>query len=187
MKAFLAILGGLLVGGLLTASSALAQGQLTDSYVRISKTTEYVSYQPIRCDNSAAIAGADSPTSGETCVSGDYSKPYDARGYKNLLVQYWEYGGGSGQVFVWSCNQAVGAPGTFGGVGSEPPANAPSAADPEPLCVELAAGAGVADFDGLTTGTVMLNLSNQVLNWIVIEIQDCTGDCDGTVMVGLGR
>lgn len=162
--------------------------QLSTTFQQLTFTPTFREALLIRCDNSGSLTGADTPA-GETCESGDWSLPLDCRDMTHLKARFYEYGAGSGEAKIWSCIRLGGAGTNDGGTvpGTEAPGGSPSAADPDPLCVDLTAGAGITDFDGLTTGTIELNLSDQSLDSIVGEIEDCTGDCDSTLVVSCSR
>ena len=193
MRAYL--LCGLLVG-LLVPGVALAQAQLTSSYDGRVDSETHREAQLIRCDNSTSIAdtnpASDTPIGGETCVSGDWSKPLDCRGQKNLSVFYFEYGAGSADAKIWDClsipGTTVTAPSTLGGTipGTEAPGGTPSAADPDPLCVSLDDAASIT-IDGNNPGIQLFRLDNQDFHFIVGEINTCTGNCDSTLVASCGR
>lgn len=180
-----------LVALLAPASAWAAAGQLTTSFEQRANSDAHFEVQLIRCDNSAAIAGS-GPVGGETCESGDWSRVVDARGYTNVSIGFFEYGGGSGAAKLWNCMSVPGgppaAPSTVGGSvpGTEAPGEAPSAADPDPLCVSLDDAAGVS-IVGTAATVQSLNISDQVLHFLVGEIDDCTGECDSTLFLSLGR
>jgi len=108
---------------------------------------------------------------------------------QHLTIQFWEYGGGSAELFIWDCARIPGTTGVDGG-GTEPGEIAPAGSatgddQPDPLCYELTTPGGVTDLDGITD--TFLHLSGQQFHYIVAEIQDCTGDCDSTAIVSCGR
>jgi len=183
------ILMGLVL--LLAPNAAWAQAQLTTSYEQRANNEYHFEAQLIRCDNSASIAGS-GPVGGETCTSGDWSKPVDCRGKTNISINYFEYGGGSGIAKVWDCMYVPGgpaaSPSTAGGSvpGTEAPAGTPDGTDPDPLCVSLDDAAGIS-LVGTAATVQKLNLSNQELHYIVGEIDDCTGNCDASLFVSCGR
>jgi hypothetical protein len=189
MKTLLYLIG-LVV--LLAPGAAWAQSQLTTSFAQRQINEKHYEAQLIRCDVSSSIAG-DSAIGGETCVSGDWSRAIDCRGATNISMMFFEYGTGSAQAYVWNCLSVPGgppaAPSTAGGTvpGTEAPGGTPGPTDPDPLCVELAAAANVLDFDGLAGGTQMINEGETKLHFIVGEIEDCTNNCDSTLVVSCGR
>lgn len=176
---------------LLAPSAAWAQAQLTTSYAQFQNNENHLEAQLIRCDVSGGIAG-DGVIGGETCVSGDWSKPLDCRDKLNVGIRFFEYGGGSGIAKIWDCQHIPdgppAAPSTAGGSvpGTEAPAGTPSPADPDPLCVSLDDAAGVS-IVGTAATVQMLNFSDQKFHFIVGEIDDCTGNCDSTLIVSCGR
>lgn len=164
-----------------------AAAQLTDSYLDLGGTQHSKSIMAIRCDNSAAIAGT-TGIGGETCESGDWSRALDCQDAQHLTVQFFEYGTGSAQLFVWNCQKIAGSTSAGGtSPGEEAPASAPSAADPDPLCYELTTPAGIADFDGLAAGDTFLHLSGNQFHHVIAEIENCTSDCDSTVILSCGE
>ena len=169
-------------------SVAWAQAaQLENSYQEDMNTSLRHSAQLIRCDVSLGIATQDTPRGGETCESGDWSLPLDCREMTTLRVEYYEYGTGDGVAKIWNCQNPVGVgTGTIAAVGTEAPGGAPSASDPDPLCVDITASAGVT-LDGLSTGTIFLNVSDQNLEYIIGEIETCTGNCDSTLLASCGH
>jgi len=189
MKTLLTFIG-LVV--LLAPGTAWSQSQLTTTFEQRVNTENYVEFQLIRCDESASIAGTGPVGGDDDCVSGSWTRAVSARDYKNLKVQFYEYGGGSAIAKVWNCVHVPGgpaaSPSTTGGSvpGTEAPGGTPSAADPDPLCVSLDDSAGVS-LVGTAATVQELNISNQVLHYIVGEIDDCTGNCDSTLNLSLGR
>jgi len=180
------------VAGLVAVVGATAWGaasNITASFFQTINSGRVKQWQAMRCDNSASIAGADSPTSGETCESGDWSPSMDCRGAARVSVYYHEYGTGSGQVKLWDCLAPVGIRGqhrpevavisTVAAPGIEDPAGTASPSDPDPLCVEITAG---STLDGAATAK-KLNFVSGGYNYIVAEYDTCTNNCDGTVVV----
>ena len=180
------------IAALVLAVAGLVYGQaalLNESQKGLISTETFKEFQLFRCDNSASIAGI-GDSGGVICESGDWSSAVDCRGFTQVTLHYFEYGAGSGRVRLWNCVDPVGSPTTknsplIAGVtipGVEDPSSAPSAADPDPLCVDLVAGAG-ATVIGTVAGTQQLTISDVGLNYLVGEIDDCTGNCDGTFHV----
>ena len=167
-----------------------AASNITTSKVQRHGGEHHQEVQLIRCDASASITG-DSPLGGETCEAGDWSAPMDCRDATNIGVRYFEYSAaGSSVVKIWDCLKVPGAaPNTSSGggtiPGTEAPGGTPSAADPDPLCVDITAAASVT-LNGTAAGTQMMNLSNQKLHYIIGEIDACT-NCDSTLVVSCGR
>lgn len=159
-----------------------AAAQISDSRGNVDTGPSYVYRQLVRCDNSASIAGT-SDSGGETCESGDWSLPLDCRGAKDVTLYFYEYGAGSGEAKLWDCIQSTGFD-TF--AAAEDPTAAPSAADPDPLCVDVTAGAGVTVI-GTTAGVQRVTFENLNPAYLVGEIQDCTGNCDSTLAVSCRR
>ena len=176
----------LIVGVLLLAPSlALAAAeQLTNTYLQISNTSEVQNLQLIRC---VAGGGDDTPAGGEDCEAGDWSKPVDARNFNYVTLQYQEYSAaGSSTAKLWSCEYMPGGTTSEGGSvpGLEDPASAPTAADPDPICVSLDDAAG-ATVDGLTTGNQGFTLEGK-FGFIIGEIHACSS-CDSTMRLSVGR
>jgi hypothetical protein len=155
--------------------------------------------QMIRCDVSGSIpdygtiAGRDYGwAGGGTCTSGDWTDPIDCTDMNNVSVMFFEYGAGSAVAKVWNCLQIPGpasittSTAGFSIPGVEAPYNIPSGADPDPLCVSLDDSVG-ATLDGNNPGTQMMNISDQQLFFLVGEIDDCTGNCDSTLVISCGR
>lgn len=185
-SAFIAAVLVALGGG---ASAWAVAAKITASFTQIINSGRVKQWQAFRCDNSASIAGPDSPTSGETCESGDWSPSMDCRGAARVSVYYHEYGAGSGQVKLWDCLAPVGTRGmqrpevpvisTLAEPGTEDPSGSASASDPDPLCIELTSG---STLDGGATAK-KLNFASGAYNFLVGEYDTCTGNCDGTVVV----
>jgi len=164
--------------------------QLTDSFYKIVNTSNYRQFQLIRCDISGDTPGLNAAVGGETCASGDHSRPVSCKGFANMSAYFFEYGTGSGEAKIWNCITPVGAAGsptdrrgtisTVSGVGVEAPAGTPTGADPDPFCTDLTLGASVT-LDGVTT--TIFSLSNTTLDTIVGEIQTCTANCDSTLVI----
>ena len=162
--------------------------RITATFYQTLNSGRVKQWQAVRCDNSASIAGPDSPTSGETCESGDWSSAMDCRGAERVSVYYSEYGAGSGVVKLWDCLAPVGIVGahrpgfptisTVAEPGIEAPGGSPSASDPDPLCTELTMG---LTLDGTTLKKI--NFASSAFNFLVTEVDDCTGNCDGNVVV----
>lgn len=181
---------------LLAPCAAWAQAaQETESFASFVNTEAHLEAQLIRCDNTPGIAPTtETPLSGQACEAGDWTTPLDCRGTTNIGVRYFEYSAaGTSTAKVWDCLRIPGPAGliatqsTLGGSipGVEAPGGAPSAADPDPLCVSLDTAAGVT-LSGTTATTQLMNLSNQTLHFIVGEIDACT-NCDSTLVVSCGR
>jgi len=188
MNAWLTLLT---VGALLVPGVALAQASnISTSKRTIQNSENHLEVQLVRCDASASITG-DSPVGGETCEAGDWSEALDCRNFTNLGATYFEYSAaGSSVVKIWDCLSLPGTTTTASSSGGtapsvEAPGATPSAADPDPLCVDLTLGAGVT-LNGTAAGTQLMNLSNQKLHFIVGEIDACTS-CDSTLVVSCGR
>lgn len=184
----------LLVGLLVVCPSVgWAQAQLTGSDLTRMSTPNYLEKQLFRCDISGSITG-DGVIGGEAsgvCSSGDWTTPTDCRGKNTLRAMFHEYGTGSGEAKIWNCLSVQPAtgylPGTNDGAsvpGTEAPGVPGGPTDPDPLCTDLTAAAGVT-LDGTTT--TLMQLSDQTLGFIVGELQDCTNNCDSTLVVSCGR
>ena len=166
--------------------------QTRTSFTPKRTTIDYRSWQAIRCDVSASIAG-DGPEGGETCEAGDWSAAMDCQGMDDMVVQYHEYGSGSGSVLIWNCSKPLGSIGPptkrgnqvagIDGPGVEAPSSAPSAADPDPLCVQL----GNA-MDGTTNvANQRQAFTGQTFDFIIVEQDACATNCDGTIEVACSR
>jgi len=149
--------------------------------------------QMILCDLSGNIPDgtpADPRVGGETCVSGDWTEAVDCRGAQTVTMQVNEFGGGSGSVILWNVQPALGTAANppfaardiptlsnLGLPGVEAPGGTPSAADPDPLAVNLNISGGVTTtVDGTTTRA--LSVSDRAFDYLVAEVDDCTGECD---------
>lgn len=157
-----------------SAAWAVAEQLSASATVFITSTA---AMQFMRCDNSDAITGTDSPTNGETCEAGDWSLPMGCFGRPNLTIIYMEYGAGAGTVKVWNCLDSPG----FGKSGEQPPGEAPTPSDPDSFCIDITAGSAVT-LDGLIGGVQLYTLTGSALGEIIVEMDVCTGDCDGTVL-----
>lgn len=138
--------------------------------------------QMLRCDNSDSIAGTNEPGTGESCAPGDYSKFLNATGYTSVCFIAHEYGGGTAELRGWSC-EIDPATGSL----DESPANMATAADPNPLCRNLTAAAldNGETWEGVQKGQVCID--GVALGHLVIELNDCVGDCDLTAGVRVAR
>ncbi len=172
--------------------------QLTATYLSLNNSRQSKTAMMIRCDNSGGLSDT-GPIGGEPCESGDWSRPYDCSDFQHLTIKFFAYGSGTAQLLVWDCSKIPGSTADDGGgtfPGEEDPSggvDATDPADPDPLCYELTLPAGVDSgnfFDGLVdggAGTQFLHLSGQQFHFIVAEIEDCTGNCDSTVILSCGR
>lgn len=173
---------------LVVPSLGWAQSQKTISKIQRHSGETHQEVQLIRCDSSSSITG-NSPLGGESCTAGDWSIAMDCRDATNISIRYHEYSAaGSSVAKIWDCLSIPGpvsTPSTLGGTvpGTEAPGATPSAADPDPLCVDITAAASVT-MNGTTTQ--LFNLSNQKLHFIVGEIDACT-NCDSTLVGSCGR
>ena len=166
--------------------------QLTATYLSLNNSKLSKTAMVIRCDNSLSLSNTGA-IGGEVCQTGDWSRAYDCSDMQHLTVQYWEYGAGNSDILIWNCARIPGSTADTGGgtkPGEEDPsgvADAADAADPDPLCYELTVPAGITagNFDGVTN--TFLHLSGQHFHHIVAEIQDCTGDCDSTLILSCGQ
>jgi hypothetical protein len=133
---------------LLLPTGVWAQSQMTDSFEQRVSAEVHKEVQMFRCDNSGSIPGT-GPIGGESCTSGNWTKPLDCRDQTNLHVRFHEYGAGSADAKIWDCLMIPVPPATTASTaggsipGTEAPAATPSAADPDPLCVSLDDSAGV--------------------------------------------
>ena len=190
----LTLMLGLLL--MVPALEVLADGALTNaSGGKTRKGDGWTERQMIRCDVSGdtvmdAGGVVNGPVDGETCATGDWTDPLDCRGYTTIEVWYFMYGGGNGNVTVWNMIVPEGVSGeTDGGgtistlafPGTEDPAGSPSSADPDPLGVDLLAGAGLTMI-GTTAGVIYWSDGPIDLGFIVGEIGACS-TCDGILHV----
>lgn len=162
--------------------------QLVDSFYKIVNTSNYRQFQLIRCDISGDTPGLNAAVGGETCASGDHSRPVSCKGFANLTAYFFEYGTGSGVAKIWNCITPVGTAGsptdrkgiisTLGGVGVEAPGGTPTGADPDPLCNDLTSA---VTLNG--TSLRQFSISNTTLDTIVGEIETCTANCDSTLVI----
>lgn len=148
--------------------------------------------QMILCDLSGNIPGSDARVGGETCVSGDWTNAVDCTGALTATMTVNEFGGGTGNVILWNVIPAFGTATTppLGGdrqlatrsnlalPGVEDPSGTPTAADPDPLAVNLN---GATTVDGTTTRA--LAVTDRSFNYLVAEVNDCTGECDMRVVL----
>ena len=180
MKRYLAYgLGAfvLLVAGVIIAA------QVTSTYKQTT-SGRFVEAQLFRCDESASITGEDTPIGGDAdCASAAWTNPVNCNGYSTIGVWFFEYGGGSGEAKIWNCIAPIG----FESVGAQAPVTAISASLQtggldDQFCVDLLAGAGVTMI-GTTAGVQYWSDGPIDLGFIVGEVQDCTGDCDSTLVV----
>ena len=185
---FWVLLVGLLVPGLALGVAT----QETESFESLTNNPYHMSWQMIRCDNSTSISNANGDAlGGQLCEAGDWTTAVDCRGMSNISIRYFEYSAqGTSVAKIWDCTLRpgpVGVGSTLGGSepGVEDPSSAPSAADPDPMCVSLDDGVPVV-IDGANPGVQVVNLSEQELHFIVGEIHACT-DCDSTLIVSCGR
>lgn len=146
----------------------------------------------IRCDEVPSITTS-GPLGGESCESGDWSVPIDCRGFSNVNISYYEYGTGSGEAKLWNCKsiqtkteQGTASDGSTNPGVVDPTGGPTSPADPDPLCVDLTASAGVTLL-GTAAANIFLNLSGQSLGFLIGEIEDCTGNCDSTLIVSCSQ
>ncbi len=169
--------------------SRAAASNINTSKVQRHAGEHHQEVQLIRCDV-GNLAG-DNPLGGELCEAGDWSDPVDCRDATNIGIRYFEYSAaGSSEVIIWDCLMVPGStPNTSTGGGTIPgveaPGGTPSAADPDPLCVDVTAAASVT-LNGTAAGVQMLNLSNQKFHYLIGEIEACT-DCESTLVVSCGR
>jgi len=170
---------------LLIAPSAFAAASaLSKSFNKTANSSTYRAVQLIRCNEGTAAADANSLT-GEQCEAGDWSrKSLDCTGMATVTVKYIEYGTSS-TAKVWSCLRRDGDL-TAGGTepGEEDPSGTPTAADPDPLCIELSAVAGVT-LSG-TTGTSQGFTLPGGYDYLVGEI-DAASSSDSTLFVSCSR
>lgn len=175
-----------LVVMMLVPSLGLA-AQQTTSFKTIEDKSDYKEYQMFRCDESGSITGGGSDAIGSsTCASADWSRPVDCRGFTHLTAHYFEYGDGSGELKVWDCSTSKGFLDIELEGATEAPVTTPTAADPKPFCTDITAGAGVTMI-GTTAGVQRMDLSGLNLGFVVYELQDCTGNCDGTALLKCGK
>lgn len=183
MRRGLFILG---VAMVLLAGIALA-AQLINSYKSFRMVANHGEHQLFRCDFGDSLAGGGA-VGGELCATNDWSQAVDARWADRMTLYAFDYSAaGSLDVSLWDCIDptVVGAVGSVAKPGVEDPAGTPSVSDPDPLCVDITAGAGVT-IAGTAAGIQKFSLSERKFNYLVARLDDCT-DCNAIVHLTLAR
>ncbi len=129
--------------------------------------------QLIRCDDSLALTD-----SAGACSAGDWSDVLDCRGMTTMTAMFHVYSG-TAEARIWNCANSEG----FSLPGVEDPASAPTSADPDPLCSDLTAGAGVT-MEG--SAVTLFGRDELALSYLIGEIQACT-NCDATLSIACAR
>jgi hypothetical protein len=184
---------------------SLYSAQIVNSFMPFPDNNEvFQEYQMIRLDIGDDIGVADGQAYGGTAASdNDYTRYVDARGFTQIALYVFEYGDGSTTgIKLWDCltpvglansafrgTAAVGRDGPLSGIGTlgtEAPTASPGKTDPDPLCVDITAGAGVTII-GTTAGVQKFVPARQPFSFLVVEIDDCTGECDMSIHLVLNR
>lgn len=153
--------------------------------------------QMILCDVSGNVPDgtpSDARVGGETCETGDWTEALDCTGASVVTMTVNEFGTGSGEVVLWNVQPALGTATTpplvrggptlsnLGLPGVEAPYATPGPTDPDPLAVNLNVSNGVTTVvDG--TSVRALSVTDRAFDYLVAEIDDCTGNCDMRVVV----
>lgn len=163
------------------------------SFQKIRSTPKFAKYQMIRCDDSTTLTGADGPANGEACEDGDWTNGVDARPFDTIVVKAFEYGTGALSLLIWDCSILHGSDDVAGatvqdlpqGGGGSTTALAPGSpagsGDPDPQCVDITPVGGI---NGLAAGVSKVRISGP-FDFIYIELDSCTANCDVTVYLEL--
>ena len=181
-------IGTLLLGSMFVLAGVALAAQITTSWQGLRGKAQYQEIQMLRCDVSGGLTDTDPQIGGEACATNDWSQAVDARWATAMTLYVFEYGTGSIDVTLWDCIDPT-QPGAITGVGLpgvETPGATPGPSDPDPLCVDLTAGAGVTII-GTSAGTQKFSLWDERFNHLVARIDDCTANCDAMIYLTLGK
>jgi hypothetical protein len=168
-----------------------AAAQLTITNRNIMEYPGHVAQQAMFCLGSGGAVTSPqtpgAPGAGEACEAGDWSKPLDARRYTQAKLTAFTLTG-TATMKLWNCQDSV--PGGsvvehLAGTAPGPPA---SVSIPEPLCVDLTAGASVT-VDGASGGVQEFNITDALFGYLVAEVDACLGaaseanQCDVIVLI----
>lgn len=145
--------------------------QLTYSY-KEDGSRGIITAQLIFCDQDGTPSNTQA--GGESCTSGDWSKPLDARGYETCWFNFTEFGTGSGAAKVWNCKPEILDQTDWS---TTAPGSAVSATH-ESACTEVALSqVSSGTFDGTNNTDVTFTATDIVPAIIIGEIDNCTDDC----------
>lgn len=172
--------------------------QLTDSYVQLYDTQtgaqRNASYQLFFCDESGSIDGTGITGGSADCATDEWSQAIDARWATSMSLRVYEYGSGSVDMKLWDCVNTAANGATDASLvlpGLDDPSLVRSEGDLEPnsaVCTDLTLGNIAGDtLQGTPTTDEILNLGNRTFNYLVVEIENCTGNCDSLTILQLSR